>query len=72
LQVGAAVEEIDILDLKGRMAQTDRQDILMVYANLKTGSENHLQAFVNNLQRQRFEYRPEYLSLKEYDGIIHG
>jgi hypothetical protein len=70
--VGAAVEEIDILDLKERMAQTDRQDILMVYANLKKGSENHLQAFVNNLQRQGFEYRPEYLSLKEYDGIIHG
>ncbi len=72
LQVGAAVEEIDILDLKERMAQTDRQDILMVYANLEKGSENHLQAFVNNLQRQGFEYRPEYLSLKEYDGIIHG
>ena len=72
LQVGAAVEEIDILDLKERMAQTDKADILMVYANLKKGSENHLQAFVNNLQRQGFEYRPEYLSLKEYDGIIHG
>jgi hypothetical protein len=72
IQVGAAVEEIDILDLKERMAQTDRQDILMVYANLEKGSENHLQAFVNNLQRQGFEYRPEYLSLKEYDGIIHG
>jgi len=72
LQVGAAVEEIDILDLKERMAQTDKADILMVYANLEKGSENHLRAFVNNLQRQGYEYSPEYLSLKEYDGIIRS
>jgi len=72
LQVGAAIEEIDILDLEVRMAQTDRQDILLVYANLEKGSENHLRAFVNNLQRQGVEYSPAYLSLKEYDGIIRG
>jgi len=72
LQVGAAVEEIDILDLEERMAQTDREDILLVYANLKRGSENHLRAFVNNLQRQGFEYNPEYLSQEKYDGIISG
>ncbi|MHB8118251.1 MAG: DUF2202 domain-containing protein [Methanothrix sp.] len=72
LQVGAAIEEIDILDLEVRMAQTDREDILLVYANLKRGSENHLRAFVNNLQKQGFEYSPEYLSHEEYDGIIRG
>jgi hypothetical protein len=72
LQVGAAIEEIDILDLEDRMAQTDREDILLVYANLKRGSENHLRAFVNNLQRQGFEYNPEYLSQEKYDGIISG
>lgn len=72
LQVGAAIEEIDILDLEGRMAQTDREDILLVYANLKSGSENHLRAFVNNLQRQGHEYSPEYLSQDEYDGIIRS
>jgi hypothetical protein len=70
LQVGAAIEEIDILDLKERMARTDREDILLVYANLVRGSENHLRAFVNNLQRQGHEYSPEYLSQEEYDGII--
>ena len=72
LQVGAAIEEIDIIDLKERMAQTDKADILLVYANLKKGSENHLRAFVNNLQRQGVEYRPEYLSSEEYDRIIRG
>jgi hypothetical protein len=54
------------------MAQTHREDILLVYANLKRGSENHLRAFANNLQRQGLEYRPEYISQEEYDGIIRG
>ena len=70
LQVGAAIEEIDILDLKERMAQTDRKDILLVYDNLKRGSENHLRAFANNLQRQGYEYNPEYLSREEYDRVF--
>lgn len=72
LLTGAAIEEIDILDLEEYMAQTDREDILLVYANLKRGSENHLRAFVNNLDRQRIEYAPQYLSQKEYDRIIKG
>lgn len=72
LQVGAAIEEIDILDLEERMDQTDKADILLVYANLKRGSENHLRAFVNNLQRQGVEYSPKYLSSEEYDRIIRG
>jgi len=70
LQVGATIEEIDILDLEERMSQTDKADILLVYSNLKKGSENHLRAFVNNLQRQGVEYRPEYLSSEEYNRII--
>ncbi len=72
LLTGAAIEEIDILDLEEYMAQTDREDILLVYDNLKRGSENHLRAFVNNLDRQRIEYAPQYLSQKEYDRIIKG
>lgn len=72
LRAGASIEELDILDLEERMAQTDKEDIQLVYSNLKRGSENHLRAFVNNLERRGIEYRPEYLSLQEYDGIISG
>ena len=72
LRVGASIEELDILDLEERMAQTDKEDIRLVYSNLKRGSENHLRAFVNNLERRGIEYRPEYLSMQEYDGIISG
>jgi len=70
LMVGAAIEEIDILDLDDSMTGTGREDILLVYANLKRGSENHLRAFVNNLERQGAEYSPQYLSPEEYDAII--
>ena len=72
LRAGASIEELDILDLEERMAQTDKEDIQLVYSNLKRGSENHLRAFVNNLERRGIEYRPEYLSMQEYDGIISG
>ena len=72
LRVGAAIEEIDILDLQERMAQTDWEDILLVYSNLKRGSENHLRAFVNNLDRRGIEYSPQHLSQEEYDEIING
>jgi hypothetical protein len=72
LKVGAAIEEIDILDLEERMAQTKKEDILLVYSNLKRGSENHLRAFVNNLERRGFEYTPEKLSQEAYEGIINS
>jgi len=72
LRAGASIEELDILDLEERMAQTDKEDIQLVYSNLIRGSENHLRAFVNNLERRGIEYRPEYLSMQEYDGIISG
>ena len=69
LMVGASVEEIDILDLDRSMAKTDREDILLVYSNLRRGSENHLRAFVNNLERQGVKYSPQYLSFEEYDNL---
>jgi hypothetical protein len=71
LQVGAAIEEIDILDLEERIAQTDKADIQRVYGNLVKGSQNHLRAFVSTLQRREGEtYRPQYLSQTAYDAIV--
>lgn len=73
LRVGAAIEEIDILDLEERIAQTDKVDIINVYNNLLKGSSNHLRAFVSNLERQTGEdYVPQYLNLDMYDKIIQG
>ena len=45
LQVGVAIEEQDIDDLKAAISATDKRDILTVYGNLLNGSLNHLSAF---------------------------
>lgn len=72
LRVGAAIEEIDILDLEERIAQTDNSDIQLVYENLMRGSRNHLRAFVSTLERQVGEiYQPQYLSQTTYDAIVN-
>lgn len=55
LKVGAAIEEVDIRDLQTRLAKTSSADIKLIYNNLMRGSENHLQAFTTNLQRQTGE-----------------
>lgn len=71
LQVGAAIEEIDIADLDERLAQTDNADLQAVYANLRRGSENHLRAFTNTLQTQTgTTYTPQVLSADAYQAII--
>jgi hypothetical protein len=71
LKVGAAIEEIDILDLQDRLAQTDNADIQQVYNNLMSGSYSHLQAFTSVLLTQTGEtYQPQYLSAEQYQTIL--
>ena len=71
LQVGATIEEVDIVDLETRTARTDHPDIAQVYENLLRGSRNHLRAFVSNREQQTGEeYVPQYLSLEEYQSIV--
>ena len=70
LKVGAAIEEIDILDLDTRLAQSDNADIQQVFSSLRRASENHLRAFATNLQNQTGEtYLPQYLSADAYQAI---
>lgn len=72
-RVGAAIEEIDILDLKRELDETvDNQDITIVFENLMKGSRNHLRAFVRNLESIGETYTPQYLSQEDYDAIINS
>lgn len=49
-KVGVKIEELDIDDLEHQLQNVvDNVDIIRVYTNLKTGSENHLKAFNRNL-----------------------
>lgn len=71
LKVGAAIEEIDILDLEQPITQTSQPDIALVYENLLRGSQNHLRSFVSTLQNQTGEtYQPQYLSQDAYQAIV--
>ena len=73
LKVGAAIEEIDILDLQAYMAGTDNADIQLVYESLLKGSGNHLRAFVAKLQKETGEnYKPQYLNPDVYQALINA
>ena len=73
LQVGAAIEEIDILDIEVRQEDIiENEDIDNVYEMLLKGSRNHLRAFVKNLVNQGVNYEPQYLPQSEYDAIINS
>jgi hypothetical protein len=70
LKVGAAIEEIDIIDLNQALLTIDNQDIVLVYQNLLKGSRNHLRSFVSNLALQGVTYVPQYMSVADYQLII--
>ncbi len=73
LKVGAAIEEIDILDLFERIDNNaNYNDIVLVFGRLEKASENHLRAFVRNLSAQGVTYEPQYLDDATYAEIING
>lgn len=72
LKVGALIEETDIKDLEDWMAKTDNEDIKAVYSNLMAGSENHLRAFVKNLEAQGVSYTAQVLPGEQVDEILSG
>lgn len=49
LKAGVSIEETDIADLDKAIANTSKPDIILVYTNLRSGSENHLSAFTRQL-----------------------
>ncbi len=71
LKVGAAIEEIDILDLQANLETLTAADIRQVYENLLFGSENHLRAFTSVLAQRTGEiYEPQYMDQAAYDAIV--
>jgi hypothetical protein len=70
LKVGSTVEDLDIYDLDKLMSETDNQDIKLVYDNLRTGSENHMRAFISQLKQCNATYVPKYINQKECEAIL--
>lgn len=70
-RAGAKVEEADIKDLREAIALTSNNDIKSTYEYLVQASENHLRAFVRNLNRLGIVYEPIVLSKDDYSKIIN-
>ena len=71
LQVGALIEEVDIIDLQTELEEhATHEDVVRVYGNLCSASENHLRAFVRVLRLYDVEYQPEKLDQASFDRIM--
>ncbi len=68
--VGAAIEEVDILDLEKAIAETRQADLRRAYQNLLAASGNHLRAFVRNIEAQGLVYEPQHLSVEQLEAIL--
>lgn len=70
LRVGAYIEEYDIEDLIEWKKIVLNDNVLIVYNNLQSGSENHLRAFTRNLSSLGVVYEPKLLEDSFFEQII--
>ena len=70
LYVGALIEEVDMVDLKRAIEETDNADIRQLYENLMTGSRNHLRAYVGQIEALGVVYEAQFLSQEQVDEIV--
>ena len=68
--MGALIEEIDIEDLQTAIDQTGKKDLQRVYGNLMSGSENHLRAFVSQIELLGVNYESQYLPQEIVDEVL--
>ena len=71
--VGARIEELDIEDLELAIENTNHDDIIQVYENLRKGSRNHLRAFARQWENMTGEaYSAQVLSQDLVDEIVNA
>jgi hypothetical protein len=71
-QIGATIEDLDILDLQEYIEATKNTSLIAVFENLECGSRNHLRSFVGGIVLAGDSYTPQFLSQNEYETIITG
>jgi len=70
LQIGATIEDLDIVDLQEFIDNTTNLDIISVFESLKCGSKNHLRSFVSSIENIGDTYIVQYLTQEDYNLII--
>lgn len=69
LKVGATIEDLDISDLDKMLIKDYDETIKRVLNNLKSGSENHMRAFIKQLDKYNDSYTPKYISQEYFESI---
>ncbi|WP_338733517.1 DUF2202 domain-containing protein [Mangrovimonas cancribranchiae] len=72
LQIGATIEDLDIVDLEDYINATSNTNLIRVFEKLQCGSRNHLRSFVSVIENAGDTYTPQYLSQEDYNSIIAG
>ena len=72
LQIGATIEDLDIVDLERFMGATTNSEILAVFNSLQCGSRNHIRSFVSAIENNEATYEPQFLTQEEYNQIINN
>lgn len=70
LYVGAAIEEVDMLDLQQAIDSAENNHIRQMYENLLGGSRNHLRTYINQIEEQGEVYEALFLSQDEIDAVM--
>ena len=71
LEVGANIEDLDIVDLVNYIDATTNSAIIKVFESLQCGSRNHLRSFVTAIEVAGNTYEPQYLTQEDYTVIIN-
>ncbi len=68
--VGAIIEDLDIKDLRVLLSKTENAVIIRVYENLEKGSENHMRAFIRQIENNRSSYEAQFITAEELAEIL--
>ena len=71
LEVGANIEDLDIVDWANYIDATTNSAIIKVFESLQCGSRNHLRSFVTAIEVAGNTYEPQYLTQEDYTVIIN-
>ncbi|MBP94089.1 MAG: hypothetical protein CMC55_08240 [Flavobacteriaceae bacterium] len=69
-QIGATIEDLDIVDLQDYINATSNTTLLTIFGKLQCGSRNHLRSFVSGIENIGATYTPQFLSQDAYNVII--
>jgi hypothetical protein len=71
LQIGALIEEVDILDLKELLLDTTNANLSLVYSRLMIASGHHLKGFVKVLSNSyNITYTPQLMDIAAFELIL--